>query len=124
MAAEDIKQLVDKISSMSVLDVSELVKALEEKLGVSAAAPMMAVAAPVAGAAGAEEKSSFTVIIKEVGDKKINVIKEIRAVTGLGLAEAKALAEPNAVVKEGVAKDEASKIKEQLESAGAKVELK
>ena len=113
---------------MTVLDLSELVKALEERLGVSAAAPVAvaAVAAPAAGAAAAEEeKTEFDVILAAFGDNKVGVIKEVRAITGLGLKEAKDLVEgaPKAV-KEGVAKDEAEKIKKQLEAAGAKVEVK
>jgi large subunit ribosomal protein L7/L12 len=113
---------------MSVLELSELVKELEDKFGVSAAAPvaMMAGVMPAGDAgAAAEEQTEFNVILETVGDKKINVIKEVRAITGLGLKEAKALVEeaPKAV-KEGIAKAEAEKIKEQLESAGAQVSIK
>ena len=123
----DTNALVEQLSGLTVLEVAELVKALEEKWGVSAAAPV-AVAAPAAGgaaAAPAEEKTSFDVILKEAGSNKIGVIKEVRAaVAGLGLAEAKALVEgAPKTLKEGVAKDEANKIKEQLEKAGAKVDL-
>ena len=123
----DINKLVDQLSELTVLEAAELAKALEEKWGVSAAA---AVAAPAAGGGGAaapaaEEKTEFDVILTGDGGKKINVIKEVRAITQLGLTEAKALVEgaPKAV-KEGVSKDEAEKIKKQLEEAGATVELK
>ena len=123
----DINGLVDQLSALTVLEAAELAKALEEKWGVSAAAAV-AVAGPAAGAAAApaaEEKTEFDVILTGDGGKKINVIKEVRAITGLGLGEAKALVEgaPKAV-KEGVNKDEAEKIKKQLEEAGATVELK
>lgn len=126
--AETTKQdVIDFIANMSVLELSELVSELEDKFGVSAAAPVaMMAAAPVAGgAAAAEEKTEFDVVLTVVGDQKIQVIKEVRAITGLGLKEAKALVEeaPKAV-KEGIAKDEAEKIKAQLEGAGAQVELK
>lgn len=121
----DVKQLVEEIKSMSVLEVSELVKELEETFGVSAAAPV-AVAAPVAGAAApaAEEKSEFTVELVEAGANKIAVIKVVREITGLGLGEAKALVDgaPKAV-KENVPTEEANQIKAQLEEAGAEVEL-
>ncbi|MBM3556397.1 MAG: 50S ribosomal protein L7/L12 [Alphaproteobacteria bacterium] len=124
----DLAKIVDELSSLSVLEAAQLSKMLEEKWGVSAAAPV-AVAAAVpgaaAGAAPAVEQTEFTIILKEGGDKKINVIKEIRAITNLGLKEAKDLVEgAPKTVKEGVAKDEANKIKAQLEAAGAKVELK
>ena len=121
--------VIEFISNMSVLELSELIKELEDKFGVSAAAPVAiaAGAMPAGGDAGAaaEEKTEFDVILEAAGDKKINVIKEVRAITGLGLKEAKALVEeaPKAV-KEGVAKDEADKIKEQLEGAGAQVSVK
>ena len=120
--------VIEFIANMSVLELSELVKELEDKFGVSAAAPvMMGGAMPAGGDAGgaAEEKTEFDVVLETVGDKKINVIKEVRAITGLGLKEAKALVEeaPKAV-KEGIAKDEAEKIKEQLEAAGAQVSVK
>ena len=121
--------VIEFIANMTVLELSELVKELEDKFGVSAAAPvaMMGGAMPAGGDAGgaAEEKTEFDVVLETIGDKKINVIKEVRAITGLGLKEAKALVEeaPKAV-KEGIAKDEAEKIKEQLEGAGAQVSVK
>lgn len=122
--------VIEFISNMSVLELSELIKELEDKFGVSAAAPVAfaAGAMPVGGDAGGpaeEEKTEFDVILEAAGDKKINVIKEVRAITGLGLKEAKALVEeaPKAV-KEGIAKEEANKIKEQLEGAGAQVSVK
>jgi large subunit ribosomal protein L7/L12 len=125
----DLQKLVDDLSALTVLEAAELSKLLEEKWGVSAAAAV-AVAAPAAGGAGAgapaaEAKDEFDVILTGDGGKKINVIKEVRAITGLGLTEAKTLVEsaPKAV-KEGVNKDEAEKIKKQLEEAGATVELK
>lgn len=124
----DINALVDQLSELTVLEAAELAKALEEKWGVSAAAAV-AVAGPAAGggaaAPAAEEKTEFDVILTGDGGKKINVIKEVRAITGLGLTEAKALVEgaPKAV-KEGVGKEEAEKLKKQLEEAGATVELK
>ena len=125
----DLNKLVDDLSALTVLEAAELSKLLEEKWGVSAAAAV-AVAAPAAGGAGggaaaAEEKTEFDVILTGDGGKKINVIKEVRAITGLGLTEAKTLVEsaPKAV-KEGVSKDEAEKVKKQLEEAGATVELK
>jgi len=123
----DLGKLVDELSSLTVIEAANLSKMLEEKWGVSAAAPVAAAAAggAVAAAAPVEEQTEFTVNLTEVGDKKINVIKEVRAITGLGLKEAKDLVEaaPKAV-KEGVSKDEAAKIKKQLEEAGAKVEVK
>ncbi|MCF6248535.1 MAG: 50S ribosomal protein L7/L12 [Desulfobacula sp.] len=119
--------VIEFISNMSVLDLSELVKELEEKFGVSAAAPVAFAGAVPVGDAGAdvEEQTEFDVILETFGDRKINVIKEVRSITGLGLKEAKALVEeaPRAV-KEGIAKDEADKIKEQLEGAGAQVTVK
>ena len=123
----DINALVDKLSELTVLEAADLAKALEEAWGVSAAAAV-AVAAPAGGgdaAAAVEEKTEFDVILTGDGGKKINVIKEVRAITGLGLTEAKTLVEsaPKAV-KEGVSKDEAEKVKKQLEEAGATVELK
>jgi large subunit ribosomal protein L7/L12 len=123
----DLQKIVDDLSALTVLEAAELSKLLEEKWGVSAAAAV-AVAAPAgagAGAAAVEEKTEFDVILTGDGGKKINVIKEIRAITGLGLTEAKALVEsaPKAV-KEGASKDEAEKIKKQLEEAGATVEIK
>ena len=122
----DLEKIVDELSSQSVLEASELSKLLEDKWGVSAAAPV-AVAAPAAGGeeAAAEEKDSFTVVLAAAGDKKINVIKEVRTITGLGLKEAKDLVEGAPKdVKEGASKDEANEIKEKLEAAGATVELK
>ena len=122
------EDVVEFVSNMSVLELSELVKELEEKFGVSAAAPVaMMPAGPAEGAAGAaaEEQTEFDVMILASGDKKIAVIKEVRAITGLGLKDAKALVdEVPKPVKEGVAKDEAEKIKSQLEEAGAQVEIK
>src|SRR5829696_4732701 len=121
----DLQKIVDDLSSLTVLEAAELAKLLEEKWGVSAAAAV-AVAGPAAAAAApAEEKTEFTVMLVAAGDKKIEVIKEVRAITGLGLKEAKDLVEgaPKAV-KEGVNKDESEKLKAQLEKAGAKVELK
>ena len=125
-----LEKLVDDLSSLTVLEAAELSKMLEEKWGVSAAAPVAVAAAPAAGgggggAAAAEEQTEFTVILTEAGDKKINVIKEVRAITNLGLKEAKDLVEGAPKnVKEGVSKDEAAKIKKQLEEAGAKVDIK
>ncbi len=123
----DIAKIVDDLSALTILEAAELVKMLEEKWGVSAAAPVAVAAAagPAAAAAPAEEQTEFNVMLVEAGANKINVIKEVRAITGLGLKEAKDLVEgaPKAV-KEGVGKDEAEKIKKQLEGAGAKVELK
>lgn len=117
------EQLIDHISAMSVLEVAELVKQLEEKFGVSAAP--VAVAGAAGPAAAAEEQTEFTVILADAGDKKINVIKEVRGITGLGLKEAKDLVEGTPKpVKEGVTKEEAADIKKKLEAAGAKVELK
>ena len=119
-------EFVDWIETISVLELSQLVKALETRLGVSAAAPVAAAAAPAAGgAAAAEEKTEFTVELTEAGAQKIGVIKEVRAITGLGLKEAKDLVEgAPKPVKENVAKDEAEKIKKQLEAAGAKITIK
>ena len=122
------QDVIDFIANMTVLELSELIKELEEKFGVSAAAPVAVAGAPAAGAEGAEaaeEKTEFDVVLAAVGDKKIQVIKEVRAITGLGLKEAKALVEEAPKpVKEGVVKEEADKIKEQLEGAGATVEIK
>ena len=124
-----IEKLVEDLSSLTVLEAADLAKLLEEKWGVSAAAPVAVAAGPAAGggaaAAPAVEKTEFTVILAAAGDKKINVIKEVRAITGLGLKEAKDLVEgAPKEVKADVNKDEAAKIKKQLEDAGAKVELK
>jgi large subunit ribosomal protein L7/L12 len=121
----NIEQLVNDLSALTVLEAAELAKALEEKWGVSAAAPVAAAAPAAAAAAPAAEKTEFTVVLAAAGDKKINVIKEIRAITGLGLKEAKDLVEgAPKEVKADIPKDEANKIKKQLEDAGAKVELK
>ena len=124
----DLAKIADDLSKLTIIEASELIKMLEEKWGVSAAAAAVAVAAPAGGgaaAAPAEEKTEFTVILVSGGDKKINVIKEVRTITGLGLKEAKDLVEAGGkTVKEGVSKDEAAKIKKQLEDAGAKVEVK
>jgi len=122
----DMSRLVDELSALTVLEAAELSKLLEEKWGVSAAAPAAAApAGPVAAAAPVEEQTEFTVMLAKIGDKKINVIKEVRTITGLGLKEAKDLVEaaPKAV-KEGVNKDEAEKLKKQLEEQGASVEIK
>jgi large subunit ribosomal protein L7/L12 len=121
-----IEKLVEDLSSLTVLEAADLAKLLEDKWGVSAAAPVAMAAAPTgAAAAPAAEKTEFTVILTQAGDKKINVIKEVRAITGLGLKEAKDLVEgAPKEVKADVSKDEAAKIKKQLEDAGAKVELK
>jgi large subunit ribosomal protein L7/L12 len=123
----DLSKLVDELSSLTVLEAAELAKLLEEKWGVSAAAAVAVAAAPAGGGAApaAEEKTEFTVVLAAVGDKKIEVIKEVRAITGLGLKEAKDLVEgAPKPVKEGVGKDDAAKIKATLEKVGAKVELK
>jgi large subunit ribosomal protein L7/L12 len=122
----NLEKIVEELSSLTVLEAAELAKLLEEKWGVSAAAAVAVAAAPAgAAAAPAEEQTEFTVVLAGAGDKKIEVIKEIRAITGLGLKEAKDLVEgAPKTVKEGVNKDDAKKIKEQLEKAGAKVELK
>jgi len=121
-----IEKLVEDLSSLTVLEAADLAKLLEDKWGVSAAAPVAAAAGPAAAAAApAAEKTEFTVVLADAGDKKINVIKEVRAITGLGLKEAKDLVEgAPKEVKADVSKDEAAKIKKQLEDAGAKVELK
>ena len=121
----DLAKLVDDLSSLTVLEAADLAKMLEEKWGVSAAAAVAVAAGPAAAAAVVEEQTEFTVMLAGAGDKKIEVIKEVRAITGLGLKEAKDLVEaaPKAV-KEGVSKDDAAKLKAQLEKAGAKVELK
>jgi len=121
----DLAKLVDELSTLTVLEAAELSKMLEEKWGVSAAAPVAAAAAPVAEAVVVEEKTSFDVVLAAAGEKKINVIKEVRAITGLGLKEAKDLVEgAPKTVKDGATKEEAEKIKKQLEEAGATVELK
>ena len=124
----DLAKLVDDLSSLTVLEAADLAKMLEEKWGVSAAAAVAVAAGPAAGggaAAAAEEQTEFTVMLTAAGDKKIEVIKEVRAITGLGLKEAKDLVEgAPKPVKEGASKDEAEKLKAQLEKAGAKIELK
>jgi large subunit ribosomal protein L7/L12 len=117
------EQIVDAIAEKSLMEVVELVKAIEEKFGVSAAAPV-AVAAAAGPAAAVEEQTEFTVTLKSAGDKKVEVIKAVRAITGLGLKEAKDLTESGGVLKEGVSKDEAEKFKKDLEAAGATVEVK
>ena len=123
----DVKKIIEEIKNATVLELNDLVKAVEEEFGVSAAA--MAVAAPAAGGAAAapaeEEKTEFTVVLKDIGANKINVIKVVREITGLGLSESKALVEtPNATVKENVAKDAANEMVEKFKAAGATVELK
>src|SRR5438034_11573457 len=122
----DLSKIVDELSNLTVLEAAELAKLLEEKWGVSAAAAVAVAAGPAAAAAApVEEKTEFTVVLAAIGDKKIEVIKEVRAITGLGLKEAKDLVEgAPKPVKESVSKDEAEKVKAQLEKAGAKVELK
>ena len=123
----DLEKIAEELSSLTVIEASELSKILEEKWGVSAAAPVAVAAAAPGGDSGdaAEEKDSFTIVLSEVGDKKINVIEEVRTATGLGLKEAKELVESAPKdIKEDVPKDEANEIKEKLEAAGAKVELK
>ena len=123
----DLSKIVDDLSGLTVMEAAELAKMLEEKWGVSAAAAVAVAAAPAGGAAAApaEEQTEFTVVLAAAGEKKIEVIKEVRAITGLGLKEAKDLVEAAPKpVKEGVSKDEAAKLKEQLEKAGAKVEVK
>ncbi|MBS1065330.1 50S ribosomal protein L7/L12 [Gluconobacter kondonii] len=121
----DLAKIVEELSALTVLEAAELSKMLEEKWGVSAAAPVAVAAAGGAAAAPAEEQTEFTVVLADAGDKKINVIKEVRGITGLGLKEAKDLVEgAPKTVKEGASKDEAAKIKKALEDAGAKVEVK
>jgi large subunit ribosomal protein L7/L12 len=121
----DLQKIVDDLSKLTVLEAADLAKMLEEKWGVSAAAAVAVAAAPGAAAAPVEEKTEFTVVLTAAGEKKIEVIKEVRALTGLGLKEAKDLVEgAPKPVKEGVNKEEAEKVKAQLEKAGAKVELK
>ncbi len=124
----DLEKIAEELSGLTVIEAAELASLLEEKWGVSAAAPVAVAAAPGAGggdAAAAEEQSEFTVVLASFGEKKINVIKEVRAITGLGLKEAKEMVEgAPKEVKEGISKEEADKIKEQLEGAGASVEIK
>jgi len=118
-------QIIEAISGKSLMEVMELVKAMEEKFGVSAAAPVAAAAAPAAGAAApAEAQTEFAVSLKAAGEKKVEVIKAVRAITGLGLKEAKDLTEAGGTVKEAVSKDDAAKMKKDLEAAGATVEVK
>ena len=117
------EQIVDAIAEKTLMEVMELVKAIEDKFGVSAAAPV-AVAGPAAAAAVVEEQTEFKVILKSAGEKKVEVIKAVRAITGLGLKEAKDLTEAGGAVKEGVSKDDAAKMKKDLEAAGATVEVK
>ena len=117
------EQIVDAIAAKSLMEVMELVKAIEEKFGVSAAAPVMAVAA-AGPAAAVEEQTEFNVILKSAGDKKVEVIKAVRGITGLGLKEAKDLTEAGGTVKEGASKEDAEKMKKDLEAAGATVEIK
>ncbi|MDN5780674.1 MAG: 50S ribosomal protein L7/L12 [Luteimonas sp.] len=119
------EQIIEAISSKTLVEVMELVKAMEEKFGVSAAAPVAVAAGPAAGAAApAEEQTEFTVSLKSAGDKKVEVIKVVRAITGLGLKEAKDLTEAGGTIKEGASKDDAAKFKKDLETAGATVEVK
>lgn len=123
--SEKVLKLVEEVKILSVLELSELVKALEEEFGVSAAAPVAVAAAPVAGAAAAEEKTEFDVILKAAGDNKMKVVKAVKDITGLGLKEAKAIVdEAPKAVKEKVAKDAAEEIKKQLEELGAQIEVK
>jgi len=117
------EQIVDAIATKSLMEVMDLVKAIEEKFGVSAAAPVAA-AGPAAAAAPVEEQTEFTVVLKAAGEKKVEVIKAVRAITGLGLKEAKDLVEATGIVKDAVSKDDAAKYKKDLEAAGATVEVK
>ncbi|MCC6757823.1 MAG: 50S ribosomal protein L7/L12 [Arenimonas sp.] len=119
------EQIIEAIAGKTLMEIMELVKAMEEKFGVSAAAPVMMAAGPAAAAAPVEEQTEFTVVLKASGEKKVEVIKAVRAITGLGLKEAKDLVEgAPQTVKEGVSKDEADKFKKELEAAGATVEVK
>ena len=118
------EQIVEAVAAKSLMEVMDLVKAIEEKFGVTAAAPVMMAAGPAAAGPVAEEQTEFDVILKSAGDKKVDVIKAVRAITGLGLKEAKDLTEAGGVVKEAASKDDAAKFKKDLEAAGAKVELK
>ena len=118
------EQIVEAIAGKTLMEVMELVKAIEEKFGVSAAAPVVAAAGPAAAAAPVEEQTEFTIVLKDAGAKKVDVIKAVRAITGLGLKEAKDLTEAGGTVKEGVSKDDAEKMKKDLEAAGATVEVK
>ena len=118
------EQIVEAVAEKTLVEVMELVKAIEEKFGVSAAAPVAAAAGVAAGAAPAEEQTEFTIELKSAGDKKIEVIKAVRSITGLGLKEAKDLTEAGGVIKEDVSKEDAEKFKKELEAAGATVEVK
>ena len=118
------EQIVDAIAGKTLMEVMELVKAIEDKFGVTAAAPVMMAAGPAAAAAPVEEQTEFTVVLKAAGEKKVEVIKAVRAITGLGLKEAKDLTEAGGTVKEAVSKEEAEKMKKDLEAAGATVEVK
>ena len=118
------EQIVEAIAGKTLMEVMELVKAIEEKFGVSAAAPVAVAAGPAAAAAPVEEQTEFTVVLKAAGEKKVEVIKVVRAITGLGLKEAKDLTEAGGLVKEGASKEDAEKIKKDLEAAGATVEVK
>ncbi len=118
------EQIVDAVAGKTLMEVMELVKAIEEKFGVSAAAPVVAAAGPAAAAAPVEEQTEFTVVLKDAGAKKVDVIKAVRAITGLGLKEAKDLTEAGGVLKEAVSKEDADKFKKELEAAGASVEVK
>lgn len=117
-------QILEAIAGKTLVEVMELVHAMEEKFGVSAAAPVAAAAAPAAGGPAAEEQTEFTVVLKAAGEKKVEVIKAVRAITGLGLKEAKDLVEATGTIKEGVSKDDAAKFRKDLEAAGATVEVK
>ena len=118
------EQIVDAIAGKTLMEVMELVKAIEEKFGVSAAAPVVAAAGPAAAAAPVEEQTEFTIVLKDAGAKKVDVIKAVRAITGLGLKEAKDLTEAGGVLKDAVSKEDAEKFKKDLEAAGATVEVK
>ena len=118
------EQIVDAVAAKSLMEVMELVKAIEEKFGVSAAAPVSVAAGPAAAGPAVEEQTEFDVILKSAGEKKVDVIKAVRAITGLGLKEAKDLTEAGGVVKEAASKEDAAKFKKDLEAAGATVELK
>lgn len=118
------EQIVEAVATKSLMEVMDLVKAIEEKFGVTAAAPVMMAAGPAAAGPVAEEQTEFDVILKSAGDKKVDVIKAVRAITGLGLKEAKDLTEAGGVVKEAASKEDAAKFKKDLEAAGATVELK
>ena len=118
------EQIVEAVAGKTLMEVMELVKAIEEKFGVTAAAPVMMAAGPAAAAAPVEEQTEFNVILKSAGEKKVEVIKAVRAITGLGLKEAKDLTEAGGTVKEAVSKDDAAKMKKDLEAAGATVEVK